>query len=94
MNGGGKSEDKKSGSSHAAVGHVYISASLILTIDTENVSRTVGDGIFGINHRYAFNGYGSFDSETIQMREEFAELYNEAGFGARLCLCACPRRCG
>lgn len=60
----------------------YISASLILTIDTENVSRTVGDGIFGINHRYAFNGYGSFDPETMQMREEFAELYNEAGFGS------------
>ena len=60
----------------------YISASMILTVDTENVSRTVGDGIFGINHRYAFNGYGSFDPETMQMKEEFAELYHEAGFGS------------
>lgn len=60
----------------------YIKASLLLTIDTENVSRTVDGAIFGINHRYAFNGYGSFDPETMQMREEFAELYNEAGFGS------------
>ena len=40
------------------------------------------DSIFGINHRYAFNGYGSFDSTTMQMKEEFVELYEAAGFGS------------
>ena len=62
--------------------NAYMDESLVLTVDTENVSRTVGDGIFGINHRYAFNGYGSFDSETMQIKEEFAELYSQAGFGS------------
>lgn len=62
--------------------NAYMDGSLILTIDTENVSRTVDDGIFGINHRYAFNGYGSFDSETMRIKEEFAELYSQAGFGS------------
>lgn len=60
----------------------YIEASLLLTIDTDNVSRTVDSSIYGINHRYAFNGYGSFDPETMQMKEEFAKLYQEAGFGS------------
>ena len=62
--------------------NAYMDESLVLTVDTEHVSRTVGDGIFGINHRYAFNGYGSFDSETMQIKEEFAELYSQAGFGS------------
>ena len=38
--------------------------------------------IFGINHRYAFNGYGSFDSKTMQIKEDFKALYEDAGFGS------------
>lgn len=62
--------------------NAYRDASLVLTINTEDVTRTIDDGIFGINHRYAFNGYGSFDSQTMQIKEEFAELYKQAGFGS------------
>lgn len=62
--------------------NAYIDSSLLLEISTEDVSRTVDDGIFGINHRYAFNGYGSFDPETMKVKDEFAELYSQAGFGS------------
>ena len=54
-----------------------------LTVDADTVQRTIdSDSIFGINHRYAFNGYGSFDSTTMTIKEEFKELYEEAGFGS------------
>lgn len=62
--------------------NAYINNSLLLEISTEDVSRTVDHGIFGINHRYAFNGYGSFDPETMKVKDEFAELYSQAGFGS------------
>ena len=42
--------------------------SLTLTVDPQDVTREIDDGIFGINHRYAFNGYGSFDPETMQIK--------------------------
>ena len=38
-----------------------------LNVDFNQVEREIDDSIFGINHRYAFNGYGSFDSETMKM---------------------------
>lgn len=60
----------------------YNDAAMMLTIEPGEVSRTIGDAIFGINHRYGFNGYGSFDSETMQMKEDFTKLYDEAGFGS------------
>ncbi len=53
-----------------------------LTLDPLAVERTLEDGIFGINHRYAFNGYGSFDPDEMKVKEEFQELYEEAGFGS------------
>ena len=57
--------------------------SVVLTVNTDNVLRTIdSDSIFGINHRYAFNGYGSFDSTTMTIKEEFKELYVNAGFGS------------
>lgn len=56
---------------------------LQLTVNVDQVDRTIdADSIFGINHRYAFNGYGTFDSETMQMKEEFTQLYKQAGFGS------------
>ena len=54
-----------------------------LTINTENVTQSIdADSIFGINHRYAFNGYGTFDSEKMKMKDEFVALYEDAGFGS------------
>ncbi|MBR6771392.1 MAG: chitobiase/beta-hexosaminidase C-terminal domain-containing protein [Lachnospiraceae bacterium] len=53
-----------------------------LTIDVNTVERTLEKSTIGINHRYAFNGYGSFDSTTMTMKEDFVELYKEAGFGS------------
>ena len=56
---------------------------LSLTVDLNQVDITMDpDSIFGINHRYGFNGYGTFNSETMQMNEEFVELYKQAGFGS------------
>ncbi len=55
---------------------------IVLTADPKSVERTIDDSIFGINHRYAFNGYGSFDSYLMEVKDEFKELYEEAGFGS------------
>lgn len=52
-----------------------------LTVN-ESVLRTIDKGIFGINHRYAFNGYGSFDSTTMRMKDEFTALYRDSNFGS------------
>ncbi|MBQ8857938.1 MAG: discoidin domain-containing protein, partial [Lachnospiraceae bacterium] len=53
-----------------------------ITVDPNAVERTVDSSIFGINHRYAFNGYGSFDSYLMEVKDDFQELYEEAGFGS------------
>ena len=56
---------------------------ITLTVDVNDPQRMIdSDSIFGINHRYAFNGYGSFDSQTMQMKEDFVALYEDAGFGS------------
>ena len=47
-----------------------------LKINTEEVTQHIDSkSIFGINHRYAFNGYGTFDSKNMKMKDEFVELY-------------------
>mgnify|MGYP000075579476 FL=1 len=54
-----------------------------LEINTEEVTQHIDSkSIFGINHRYAFNGYGTFDSKNMKMKDEFVELYKDAGFGS------------
>lgn len=53
-----------------------------LNINPENKLRNLDSATFGINHRYGFNGYGTFDSETMQINPKFAELYDTAGFGS------------
>lgn len=56
---------------------------LNLTVNLDQVNRVIdADSIFGINHRYAFNGYGTFDPETMKMKDEFTQLYKQAGFGS------------
>lgn len=63
------------------IGDIY-ALGISINVDPTAITRVIDDGIFGINHRYAFNGYGSFDSETMQVKEDFAKLYDEAGFGS------------
>lgn len=54
-----------------------------LSIDTTKTVQTIEpDSIFGINHRYAFNGYGTFDSKEMKMKDDFTALYEKAGFGS------------
>ena len=66
-----------------AVAAYQAAVPLNLTVNLDQVNRVIdADSIFGINHRYAFNGYGTFDSETMQMKEEFTQLYTNAGFGS------------
>lgn len=65
----------------ARIGDIY-AIGLTVSIDPGTVTRVIDDGIFGINHRYAFNGYGSFDSKTMKVKDDFAKLYDEAGFGS------------
>lgn len=79
----GGAEDIKSAKDELsqAIGAVY-ALGLSVTVDTEKLTRTVDDAIFGINHRYAFNGYGTFDSKTMEIKSDFAELYDEANFGS------------
>jgi len=49
---------------------------------TEEIQRNIDSGIFGINHRYAFNGYGSFDSTEMKVKDNFAALYDDSNFGS------------
>lgn len=64
-----------------SIGAVY-ALGLTVNVDPNTITKTIDDGIFGINHRYAFNGYGSFDSKTMKIKEEFAKLYDESDFGS------------
>ena len=55
---------------------------VVLTVSPETEERSIDSATIGINHRYAFNGYGSFDSTTMKMKEDFTALYKDAGFGS------------
>ena len=54
---------------------------VVLTVSPTKEERSIEKSTIGINHRYAFNGYGSFDSTKMEMKE-FTDLYKEAGFGS------------
>ena len=50
---------------------------ITLTVDVNDAQRLIdSSSIFGINHRYAFNGYGSFDSEKMEVKEFCKRLFN------------------
>ena len=56
---------------------------IVLTVDVNDPQRIIdSSSIFGINHRYAFNGYGSFDPEEMKVKDDFQALYEAAGFGS------------
>ena len=50
---------------------------VVLTVSPTKEERSIEKSTIGINHRYAFNGYGSFDSTKMEMKEEFTDLYKE-----------------
>ncbi|MGL5380154.1 LamG-like jellyroll fold domain-containing protein [Clostridium sp.] len=56
--------------------------SVLVTADLENEVRTIGKELFGINHRYHKDGYGSWNVEEMKMDEEFDALYKDASFGS------------
>ena len=65
-----------------AMNEYSLAVRINLNIDVNNIERSIDESIFGINHRYAFNGYGSFDSSNMKMKDDFVELYNDCNFGS------------
>lgn len=57
-------------------------APLVLTVGSDTIRIIDPSSIFGINHRYGYNGYGTFDSVSMETSPEFKELYQQAGFGS------------
>lgn len=57
-------------------GRVLISSSM------DNTFRNVDKALWGANHRYHKDGYGSYDTESLKIKEEFDKLYDESGFGS------------
>ncbi len=66
----------------AAVDAYNDAVGVILTLNLNEVERIMEPSTIGINHRYGFNGYGTFDTDTWKVDEDFAALYKEAGFGS------------
>ena len=44
--------------------------------------RTVHPGLFGVNHRYPYDGFGMWDPATQSVPQRFAERFAAAGFTA------------
>ncbi|MCW6661499.1 YSIRK-type signal peptide-containing protein [Aerococcaceae bacterium NML201209] len=66
-----------------AISEYRAASPISIHINGDQVERVVdAKSIFGINHRYAFNGYGSFDANTGKVKDEFKELYKQANFGS------------
>lgn len=57
-------------------GRVLISSSI------DNVFRSIDKALWGANHRYHKDGYGSYDTESLKIKEDFDKLYDESGFGS------------
>ena len=52
-----------------------------ITIDTGAIKRSISSSLFGINHRYSNFGYGTVNPDGT-VKSDFAELYQQAGFGS------------
>ena len=55
---------------------------VFINANVNNVFREITDSLYGANHRYHKSGYSSYDSENLEMKEEFDRLYEEASFGS------------
>lgn len=53
-----------------------------IAVDTTEELRDITSAMFGINHRYHKNGYGSWNTETGSIDEAFNKLAKEASFGS------------
>jgi uncharacterized repeat protein (TIGR02543 family) len=53
-----------------------------IAVDTTSKLRDIPSAMFGINHRYHKDGYGSWDMTTNAVAEEFNEYAKDAGFGS------------
>lgn len=57
-------------------------AVVTIAVDTTDVVREVPSAMFGINHRYHKNGYGSWDTATHSIADTFNVFSKEANFGS------------
>lgn len=55
---------------------------VLVSSNMNNVFRTVNKALYGANHRYHKDGYGSYDRENLKIKEEFDRLYDESSFGS------------
>lgn len=53
-----------------------------ILIDPNDVVRQIPDYMFGVNHRYHMDGYGSWDTENHQLYPEFQALCDSGNFGS------------
>lgn len=53
-----------------------------ISIDYNNVIKNIPDYMFGVNHRYHMDGYGSYNPETEDLYDEFRQLSDSAKFGS------------
>ncbi len=53
-----------------------------IKIDPDEVVQEIPDYMFGVNHRYHMDGYGSWDAENDCLFPEFKELSDSAKFGS------------
>ncbi|MEY8428554.1 LamG-like jellyroll fold domain-containing protein [Lachnospiraceae bacterium 46-15] len=62
---------------------VYQRAAVVtIAVDTTDVVREIPSAMFGINHRYHKDGYGSWDTSTHSIVDAFNVLSKEANFGS------------
>ncbi|WP_195987476.1 LamG-like jellyroll fold domain-containing protein [Clostridium sp. D53t1_180928_C8] len=55
---------------------------VLIKSDVNDVFRSIDRALFGANHRYHKNGYGTYDIENLKIKDEFDKLYKESNFGA------------
>lgn len=55
---------------------------VLIQTTINDVFRKIDKGLFGANHRYHKNGYGTYDTKNLKVNDEFDKLYDEAGFGS------------
>lgn len=57
-------------------------AVITIEVDTKDEVREIPSAMFGINHRYHKDGYGSWDTNTNAIAEAFDSYSKEANFGS------------
>ena len=53
-----------------------------IAVDTDSKLRDIPSYMFGINHRYHKDGYGSWDTTNNEIASAFNDLVKDAGFGS------------